>query len=98
LRIFYENVISYDDKVPITDLIKSVLPTLMNSTIVSLLNDFKDGIISKNVSEKSLLGYCSFHHMLLYYCQKYPEIKEDANNLVKNFIDKEEKKKEIMHT
>jgi len=76
-------------------MLELVIPKLMNSTIVGLLNSVLESEkreikITHVISEKSLLGYCSFHHMLLYYARQYPEIKTYANSIVKDFVTDEQ--------
>merc|ERR1712151_1443826 len=61
-----------------------VLPQLMNSFAVSLMNA-KDGV-SRHTSEKALLGYCSFHHMLLALAAEHPSIAQVAHDKLRNFM------------
>jgi ubiquitin-protein ligase len=62
----------------------AVLPQLMNSFAVSLMNA-KAGV-TRHASEKALLGYCSFHHMLLALAVRHPCIALVAQTKVGNFI------------
>jgi len=45
--------------------------------------------VERNISERALLGYCSFHHMLLYFVKKYPEIQDKVNKQVEAFMNSE---------
>lgn len=62
----------------------AVLPQLMNSFAVSLMNSKQE--VTRHASEKALLGYCSFHHMLLGLCAKHPSIERVATKKLQNFI------------
>jgi len=62
----------------------AVLPQLMNSFAVSLMNA-KDGV-TRHASEKALLGYCSFHHMLLALASRHPCIAQVAEDKLRNFL------------
>lgn len=65
----------------------AVLPQLMNSFAVSLMNA-KDGV-TRHSSEKALLGYCSFHHMLLKLASRHPCIARVAEGKLRNFLHSE---------
>eukprot|EP00930_Biecheleria_cincta_P045339 TRINITY_DN31259_c0_g1_i1.p1 TRINITY_DN31259_c0_g1~~TRINITY_DN31259_c0_g1_i1.p1 ORF type:complete len:916 (-),score=177.15 TRINITY_DN31259_c0_g1_i1:198-2945(-) len=65
----------------------AVLPQLMNSFAVSLMNSKQE--VTRHASEKALLGYCSFHHMLLALCAKHPSIERVATKKLQNFIRRE---------
>jgi len=62
----------------------AVLPQLMNSFAVSLMNA-KEGV-TRHSSEKALLGYCSFHHMLLALAARHPCIAQVADEKLRNFL------------
>merc|ERR1719361_1319900 len=49
-----------------------------------------------SMCEKALLGYCSFHHILLFLAQRYPCIRHIANERVKSFKAKQ-KNRHKMH-
>merc|ERR1719282_1845862 len=66
----------------------AVLPQLMNSFAVSLMNA-KDGV-TRHSSEKALLGYCSFHHMLLALAARHPCIAQVAEDKLSSFIRSED--------
>ena len=63
-------------------MILDVISKMMNSMIVMLMRDE----ISMMISEKSLMGFCQFHYMLLYYADKYPLIIEKIEAIVSNFL------------
>mmetsp|Transcript_77165 Transcript_77165/g.200769 ORF Transcript_77165/g.200769 Transcript_77165/m.200769 type:complete len:901 (+) Transcript_77165:77-2779(+) len=62
----------------------AVLPQLMNSFAVSLMNS-QEGV-TRHASEKALLGYCSFHHMLLALAVRHPCIAQVAQRKLRNFL------------
>lgn len=62
----------------------AVLPQLMNSFVVSLMN--AKGGVTRHSSEKALLGYCSFHHILLAFAMRHPSIFEVAQQKLSNFV------------
>jgi ubiquitin-protein ligase len=65
-------------------MVLAVLPQLMNSFAVSLMNA-KEGV-TRHTSEKALLGYCSFHHMLLALVARHPCIAAVADDKLRNFL------------
>mmetsp|Transcript_36208 Transcript_36208/g.67198 ORF Transcript_36208/g.67198 Transcript_36208/m.67198 type:complete len:705 (-) Transcript_36208:1464-3578(-) len=65
----------------------NLLATLMNSMVVELMNAAeKELSVSRFASEKALEGYCSFHHMLLFFAKRYPMIQEYAEKQVYRFL------------
>jgi len=73
----------------------AVLPQVMNSFVVSLMktedllpvpDDLAGAAVPRHASEKALLGYCSFHHMLLALCARHPEIGKVATDRLRRFI------------
>ena len=83
-KIFIESLkeIYPQYKLPVADLVLEVIPKMMNSMIVSLMKEN----LTMQLSEKSLLGYCQFHHMLLYYADLYPSIERKANQTIERFL------------
>eukprot|EP00743_Colponemidia_sp_Colp-15_P002103 GILK01002283.1.p1 GENE.GILK01002283.1~~GILK01002283.1.p1 ORF type:complete len:627 (-),score=85.60 GILK01002283.1:164-2008(-) len=65
-----------------------VLTRLMNRMVVSLMNCQQNGS-HKYASEKALLGFCSFHHLLLAMTRSYPDIHKIANKKIASFIEHE---------
>jgi len=76
-----------------------VMGCLMNQMVVSIVEDKKtqsfnewDDVegdaIKPTLCEKALLGYCSFHHMLLFLAEQYPEMVTLANRRVNSFLAK----------
>lgn len=74
----------------------AVLPQLMNSFVVALMNSGAGtgtgGIVPRHASERALLGYCSFHHMLLALCQQHPSIAHVAADKLQRFVQGERDK------
>lgn len=75
----------------------AVLPKLMNSFVVSLMNNNSSNCStargfgprtnnSQVLSERALEGYCSFHHMLLTFARENPEVERMANEAVDKFL------------
>ena len=60
-----------------------VLPKLMCGMIVNMMSD------QIHTSVRALSGYCAFHRLLILFAEKYPKIREYANNTIKNFISDE---------
>jgi ubiquitin-protein ligase len=72
-------------------MILQLLMTLMNSMVVQLMKEGDShGHVRCHASEKALEGFCSFHHMLLYYSRVYPSIEQMANKEVDDFIASEQ--------
>jgi hypothetical protein len=66
----------------------TVLGTLMNTMIVDLVkvSTDRDAAPALLQSERALIGYCSFHHLLLSFGQRYPKLARAADDRVANFI------------
>jgi hypothetical protein len=72
-------------------MILQLLMTLMNSMVVQLMKEGDShGHVRRHASEEALEGFCSFHHMLLYYSRVYPSIEQMANKQVDDFIASEQ--------
>eukprot|EP01043_Picozoa_sp_COSAG02_P041923 COSAG02_NODE_3521_length_6619_cov_27.887117_2_plen_1107_part_00 len=72
-----------------------VLPRIMNALVVSLM---EKGETSRFASEKSLLGFCALHHMLLELAVKYPIITQRAEHWVNEFASHEScRNKHVIH-
>jgi hypothetical protein len=48
--------------------------------------------ISSHASEKAMEGYFSFHHWLLVFIERYPQLLDWINNRIKGFITDPEKR------
>lgn len=81
--------------------ILTVLPRLMNQMIVQILLDGdldankkqlerKKLHIESSVSDKALLGYCTFHHMLLHLMQSRPWLLALIDSHVLKFLQSED--------
>lgn len=66
-------------------MVLDVLPCLMNSTIVKLVNE--EDAEQQHASEAALLAYCAYHHVLLVLAQRYPQIAQVAEQVVSRFRD-----------
>jgi len=77
----------------------AVLPQLMNSFVVALMSSGADagkgGVVPRHASERALLGYCSFHHMLLALCQRHPSIAQVATEKLQRFVQGERVKAKV---
>lgn len=69
-----------------------VFPKLMNNMVVALMKEDEDGKVALHASEKALLGYCSFHHILLKFGQLYPEIHQKADFWMDEFMSHESRR------
>jgi len=70
--------------------ILNTLAKLMNTTVANMMKTVEDlecGELQLFDSIKALEGYVSFHHLLLAFVQKYPIIKDIANERVRKFIE-----------
>eukprot|EP00494_Astrolonche_serrata_P025539 UN25800 len=72
------------------NLILNTLTKLMNTTVVGLIKSVQSldtrGEIRLHDSKKALQGYMSFHHLLLAFVEKYPNIVQLAHERVGDFI------------
>eukprot|EP01125_Pyxidicula_operculata_P013375 TRINITY_DN4433_c0_g1_i1.p1 TRINITY_DN4433_c0_g1~~TRINITY_DN4433_c0_g1_i1.p1 ORF type:complete len:632 (-),score=67.58 TRINITY_DN4433_c0_g1_i1:64-1959(-) len=64
-------------------MVLEVLPKLMNSMVVSMMSG------KLYASIMALEGYSAFHHLFLAFVEEYPVIRQQANKLIKQFIEKE---------
>lgn len=62
----------------------NVIQSLMNGMVVQLMNAVAEQRL--HASEKALLGYCAFHHLLLYLATRYPQIVAHASQAVNKFL------------
>ena len=68
-------------------MVLDVLPRLMNHMVVALMKeDTNSGIIPLHASEKALLGYCTYHHILLNLVNEFPEIQTKIDTLLEEFL------------
>src|SRR4051794_34621186 len=58
----------------------------MNTMVVSLMKSVQGNTIQLFASEKALVAYCSFHHMLLYFANKFPILQQHAETVLSEFI------------
>lgn len=77
----------------------AAIPQLMNTFVVALMRspskDERCNVVSRHASERALLGYCSFHHMLLALCQRHPSIAKVATEKVKAFVQGQRDKSKV---
>jgi len=69
------------------------LAKIMNTTVVNMMKTVEDleaGELQLFDSIKALEGFCSMHHLLLAFANKYPTIAEIATKKVKYFIENPE--------
>merc|ERR1711933_242221 len=84
-----------DGLMVVTAIVNQFVVQLMANTIGLDNDDDEDDysrrktqkIGKKHASDKALVGYCAFHHMLLFLVEKYPEMREYARESIKNFKD-----------
>lgn len=66
------------------ELALEILPRLMNTMVVSVMNG------TVHASIKALEGYCLFHRLLILFVKKYPELQEQINRKAERFCHDEE--------
>jgi hypothetical protein len=72
-----------------------VLPRVMNAMVVQLM---ETGATSLHASEKTLLGFCALHHILLELAAKYPVVAERAQHWVAQFeLHESRRNKHVVH-
>jgi len=72
------------------DLILATLSKLMNTTVVNMMKKVEDleaGELQMFDSIKALEGFTGIHHLLLAFCEKYPDIEKIATQRVKRFVE-----------
>ncbi len=69
-------------------MVLDVLPKLINhaSFLMTSCNGEASHLIPKMISEKELIGYCSYYHLLLFLCHHYPTIQERIENQLQLFL------------
>lgn len=70
------------------ELFIKVLANLMNSMVVAMMEDVErqsSPMVSRQASERAILGYCAFHHLLLELTNKFPEATECADYKISRF-------------
>jgi len=75
----------------VTAIMNSFVVQLMANTIgmeetQSMSRRYQQRVDPKIASEKALVGYCAFHHLLLWLADNFPEIKEHARKSIEQFI------------
>merc|ERR1712232_504838 len=77
----------------------AVIPQLMNSFVISLMSATCGGngsdTVARHASERALLGYCSFHHLLLALRQRHPSIGQVATKKLQAFVRGERSKSDV---
>jgi Ran GTPase-activating protein (RanGAP) involved in mRNA processing and transport/uncharacterized tellurite resistance protein B-like protein len=68
------------------DMALQILPKLMSSMVVEIMSG------KKHASLSAFKAYCYFHRMLLEFVKEFPELKQKANQIVKDFIKDESKR------
>eukprot|EP01046_Picozoa_sp_COSAG06_P036205 COSAG06_NODE_3968_length_4710_cov_2.617870_2_plen_834_part_00 len=88
-------IAGFDAQRPFDPLVAlTVLPKLLNNMTVSLMS--VNDATSLHASEKALLGFTSFHHLLLRLAADYPVIRERANFWVREFISTPAKRSKLV--
>lgn len=67
----------------------AVVPRLMSTMVVQLF-DGGERMPSRHASDKALLGYCAFHHLLLQLVTWYPVLRAEIDRRVEAFRDREQ--------
>lgn len=64
----------------------TVIPNLMNTMVVKTMN----GGLHESVV--ALQGYCYFYQLFLAFCERHPEIQEEAERRIEQFVEDEDKR------
>ncbi len=70
-------------------MVLDVLPKLISRAAFLMTRFSEEGghlLPPKKISEKELVGYCSYYHLLLYMCHHYPAIQEKIENQLQLFL------------
>lgn len=66
----------------------NVITKILNQLVVSFMLDQSNQIITQHLSEKILVGYYSFYHILIYLHSKHPAViknfEKDCNDFIQN--------------
>jgi len=62
----------------------AVIQSLMNVMVVNMMHSVDEQRL--HASEKALLGYCAFHHMLLFLATRFPQILVYAKHALHTFL------------
>ncbi len=67
-------------------IVLDIIPKLMNHMVVALMKQDSKGKLPLHASEKALLGYCSYHHILLNLALEYPQIQDHVDYYLDEFM------------
>ena len=71
--------------------VKHLFSSLMNELNLMMMVSHCSRVVNINkeqlhASTNALNGYCAFHRLLLMFVDEFPQIKEQANKTVNNFV------------
>eukprot|EP01119_Soliformovum_irregulare_P010323 TRINITY_DN2538_c1_g1_i2.p1 TRINITY_DN2538_c1_g1~~TRINITY_DN2538_c1_g1_i2.p1 ORF type:complete len:1193 (-),score=425.36 TRINITY_DN2538_c1_g1_i2:218-3796(-) len=101
LAIFYQRMNLLENQFQ-PEMVLQIIPKLMNHMIVAIMKESgadqagSSGILPLHASEKALLGYCSYHHILLNLVNEFPILQEKVDRTISDFVSHVAKRNKIV--